>query len=370
MNGGVVIESIQTYLEYDWIINGLKSLALLVLMGLIVLILRKAVNQIHLEKPRRILVKRWITRGLCVVYAIFLVRIWAVSDLFTYLGLPYIQKILTSLIASAVVYVALFFTTRFINQLKIDIAERHLYRKRASYIAAVLYFLILIPIWAETSQQWVTVFSVMGAGIALALHEMLLNIAGWFYIVVRHPYRTGDRIELGSLRGDVIDIRLFQTTLLELGNWVDGDQSTGRVVHMPHGQIFRNPLFNYTQGFEFLWNELPVLVTFESDWEKAKFILLRLGEEASKDVQEQVKRKVDRMARKYLIYDKDFIPIVYTKIEDSGIKLTLRYLTEARNRRNSEDAISQKMLRAIQSESDIEFAYPTYRIYKHGEDGS
>ncbi|NQT25649.1 mechanosensitive ion channel family protein [candidate division KSB1 bacterium] len=365
-----MIETIKMYLEYEWVLNGLKSLALLALFGLLVLIIRKVLNRVPLEKPRRMLVKRWITRVLWIIYGIVLVRIWAVSDLFAIFRKPYIQKILHSLIAFAIVYIALFFTTQFINQLKIEIAARHQYRKRAGYIATFIYILALIPIWAETSNQWVTVFSVMGAGIALALHEMLLNIAGWFYIVIRHPYRTGDRIELGSLRGDVIDIRLFQTTLLELGNWVDGDQSTGRVVHMPHGQIFRNPLFNYTQGFEFLWNELPVLLTFESDWEKAKSILLKFGEEASKDVQEQVKLRIDRMSREYLIYYKNFTPIVYTKIEESGVKITLRYLTEARKRRSGENTISQKVLQAINLEPNIDFAYPTYRIYKRGEDGS
>ena len=365
-----MVESLQAYLEIEWVLNGLKSAGLFVFFGLAILLIRKALNRLPLEISRIALVKRILSRLLWIAYLVVLIRIWAVSDLFAYFQHPFIEKLFVSLIAFGIVYIALFFVTRFINQLKVDIAVRHQYRKRASYIATFVFIVVLIPIWAETSGQWITVFSVMGAGIALALHEMLLNIAGWIYILIRHPYRTGDRIEIGNLRGDVIDIRLFQTTLLELGNWVDGDQSTGRVVHMPHGQIFRNPLFNYTQGFEFIWNELPVLLTFESDWEKAKTILLRFGEEASKDVQEQVRRKIDRMSREYLIYYKNFTPIVYTKIEDSGVKLTLRYLTEAKRRRSGEDAISQKVLQALHAESKIDFAYPTYRIYKRGEDGS
>lgn len=364
-----MLETLHAYLEQDWVLNGVTTLALFLLFALLVVLLRKISARLPLEPVRVLHVKRWVTRILLAIYGIVLIRIWAVSDLFAYFKNPYIQKLITSLIAFAIVYAALFFVTRLINQLKIGIAMRHAYRKRASYIATFIYILILIPIWAETSEQWVTVFSVMGAGVALALHEVLLNMAGWIYIMIRHPYRTGDRIEMGKLCGDVIDIRLFQTTLLELGNWVEGDQSTGRVVHMPHGQIFRNPLFNYTQGFEYIWNELSVLLTFESQWKKAKSILLKFGEEASKDVQEQVKYKIDRMSREYLIYYKNFTPIVYTKIEDSGIKLTLRFLTETKQRRSGEDTISQKVLEAVQKEPDIEFAYPTYRIYKRGEEG-
>ena len=252
--------------------------------------------------------------------------------------------------------------------MKVEISKRHGYRKRAAYIAALVYIIILIPIWAGSSQQWTTILSVMGAGIALALHDVLLNIAGWFYIVIRRPYKDGDRIELGGVRGDVIDIRLFETTLLEIGNWVDGDQSTGRVVHLPHGQIFRHPLHNYTRGFEYLWNEVSIILTFESNWQKAREILLQCGEEASREVQDDAKRKINRMAREYLIYYRRFGSIVYTKIEDSGVKLTLRYLTGAKQRRGGEDTISMKILAAINSASDIEFAYPTYRIYRRGEE--
>ena len=207
----------------------------------------------------------------------------------------------------------------------------------------------------------------MGAGVALALHNVLLNIAGWVFILIRRPYRTGDRIELDKVRGDVIDIRLLDTTLLEIGNWVDGDQSTGRVVHLPHGQIFRYPLYNYTMGFEYIWNELSILITFESNWEKARDIVLKFGEEESEEIQEKVQSKINRMAREYLIYYKKFSPIVYTKIEESGVKLTLRFLTKAKSRRTNEDNIHKKILKAIRKAKDVDFAYPTYRITGTGD---
>ena len=138
---------------------------------------------------------------------------------------------------------------------------------------------------------------------------------------------------------------------------------------MPHGQIFHQPLYNYTQGFEFIWNELPILITFESNWESAKAILLKSGEEESKEAQETVRTRIDRMSREYLIYYKNFSPIVYVQIKDSGVQLTLRYLSEARKRRGGIHTISQKVLKEIAAAPDIEFAYPTYRIYRRGEEG-
>ena len=330
---------------------------------------RKLIYFQKIDVQKRSRYSRWATYILLVLYCIIFIRIWAYGDASEILANNVVAKLIKSAIALAAVYGVVFFVRRYINSIKIEIEKRHQYRKRASYFAALVYFLILVPIWAGSTQQWATVLSVMGAGVALALHEVLLNMAGWLYIAIRRPYRTGDRIELGDVRGDIIDIQFFQTTLLEIGNWVDGDQSTGRVVHLPHGQIFRNPLYNYTKGFEFLWNETSILVTFESNWEKAKEILQQCGEEESWEIQEKVQRKIDRMAREYLIYYRKFTPIVYIKIEVSGVKLTLRYLTDTKTRRAGEDIISRKILAQIDASSDIEFAYTTYRIYKRGEEG-
>ncbi|MFC1501785.1 mechanosensitive ion channel domain-containing protein [bacterium] len=335
--------------------------------SLIVYFVRRLIGSLKISIARRRVYSRVISYLILLLFVLIMIRVWAVENLFAYFDSPVFTKLLWSGIVLGFVYLFLYFVRRFINSLKIEIRKKHEYRKRSSYIATLLYIVILIPIWAGSMQNWATVLSVMGAGIALALHEVLLNMAGWAYIVIRRPYITGDRIELGDVRGDVIDIQLFQTTLLEIGNWVDGDQSTGRVVHLPHGQIFKNSLFNYTKGFEYIWNELSVMVTFESNWEKAKKIVLKCGEEESQEIQENVQRKIDRMSREYLIYYKKFTPIVYTKIEDSGVKITLRYLTEAKKRRSGEDTISRKILTKIGAARDINFAYPTYRITQRGE---
>lgn len=362
-----MIETLRSYLSIAWVENGLYSLLLLVLFLCFVFLTRRFLNRSKMEPDRIRVVKYWATRGILLLYAIVLVRIWAFTNLFTFDDNPTFKKLLESLIAFLIVYGTIYFLRRFINSQKIDIVQKHSYRKRASYLGTMLFIIILIPIWSGNAQQWTTVLSVSGAGIALALHEMLLNIAGWIYLMIRHPYRAGHRIELGDVKGDVIDIQVFQTSLLEIGNWVDGDQSTGRVVHLPHGRLFRDTLYNYTAGFEYLWNELPVLITFESDWERAKEIILSFGEEASQEVQTQVRKKIDQMSREYLIYYRNFSPIIYTKIEDSGVKLTLRYLTEAKKRRGGEDALSRKILKAFEAEPKVEFAYPTYRIFKRGE---
>jgi small-conductance mechanosensitive channel len=196
----------------------------------------------------------------------------------------------------------------------------------------------------------------------LALQEVILSMASWFLILVRRPFQVGDRIELGGVKGDVIDIRLFQTTLLEIGNWVEADQSTGRIVHVPNSAVFKQENFNYSRGFEFIWNELKILITFESDWKRAEKIMLEHGAEEAEEKEKVVRSKINRMTKRYMIHYGQLTPIVYIDIKDSGVELTLRYLTEARKRRTTQDALCRAILDDFDKEEKVNFAYPTYRI--------
>lgn len=204
----------------------------------------------------------------------------------------------------------------------------------------------------------------MGAGLVVALGDLFLSIAGWFVIIFRKPFTAGDRIEINNVKGDVIDIRLFQTSLLEIGNWVKDDQSTGRVVHVPNSALFKGPVFNFTKGFEFLWSEIKIIVTFESNWRKAEEIMIRHARAESEEISKEVASRIRKMAEEYMIFYEKLSPIVYTKIMDNGVELSLRFLTEVKKRRYSEDKLNRVILDDFGKEPDIAFAYPTYRIIK------
>jgi len=150
--------------------------------------------------------------------------------------------------------------------------------------------------------------------------------------------------------------------MLELGSWVVDDQSTGRVVHVPNSAIFKGPVYNYNRGFEFIWNEIKIVVTFESDWNKAKAIMLKLGEKESGELVQKAGSRIRRMARQYMIFYEKFTPICYTKVIDNGIEISLRYLIDAKHRRASTDRVSNKILEEFGKHKEINFAYPTYRI--------
>jgi small-conductance mechanosensitive channel len=203
----------------------------------------------------------------------------------------------------------------------------------------------------------------VSAGLAIALQGPITNLAGWVFILWRRPFEVGDRVQIGEHIGDVIDVRIFQFTLLELGNWVVADQSTGRILHIPNGKVFSEALANYTKGFEYIWHEIPVVVTFESNWEKAKTILQEIADRHAAHLSEDAAERVRQAARRFMIMYAKLTPIVYTRVEASGVLLTVRYLSEPRRRRSSEHAIWEDILRAFAEHSDIEFAYPTQRFF-------
>jgi small-conductance mechanosensitive channel len=214
-----------------------------------------------------------------------------------------------------------------------------------------------------------TFLGLLSAGLAITLKDPVLDVAGWLFIIARRPFTIGDRIQLGSYAGDVIDIRLFQFTLMEIGNWVDAEQSTGRIIHVPNGMIFTNPLANYNKGFNYLWNEIPVLITFESNWRKAKSLLLNIASMHAAFLSGDAENRIKEASKKFMISYSKLTPIVYTCVRDSGVLLTIRYLCEPRNRRNTVEAIWEDILEEFAKHRDIDFAYPTQRFYNNRNEG-
>jgi len=256
-----------------------------------------------------------------------------------------------------------------VNRRLQDVSRRYLVHKTFNYTTGALIFIATMIIWFGGFTGWTAYLGFVSAGLAIALQDPLSNLAGWLFITSRKPFVVGDRIEIGDVKGDVIDQRLFQFSLIEIGNWVDADQSTGRIIHIPNGWVFKNPVANFTASFEFIWNEIPVMVTFESDWKKAKEILQEIAVRHSAVKTEKASRQVRRASRKYMIFFQHLTPIVWTSVADSGIVLTLRYICDPRKRRSSSTGIWEDVLAAFAECPDIDFAYPTTRYYDNRAEG-
>ena len=243
-----------------------------------------------------------------------------------------------------------------------DVYRRYSARKSINNTVSFITVFFLFWLWIAGIRSMATYLGLLSAGIAIALKDFIINLAGWFFIIWRKPFDVGDRIEIGNKKGDIIDIRIFEFSMLEVGSRIDAEQSTGRVLHIPKGQILTKTLANYNREFNYIWNEIPVVITFESNWKKTKTMLLNIGEKHSSHLNETAKKSIKNASRKFLIYFSSLTPNVYTKTKEYGILLTLRYLCEPKKIRISESEIWEDILKEIKKTKDIELAYPTYRI--------
>ncbi|MFV0466181.1 MAG: mechanosensitive ion channel family protein [Lachnospiraceae bacterium] len=238
----------------------------------------------------------------------------------------------------------------------------HLFRKRINYITGTLIVMIIVYAVMESNINITTYIGLLSAGVAIALKELFMNISGWVFIQLRKPFEIGHRIQIDAQMGDVIDKRLFQFSVIEVSNLVDGGQSTGRIIDIPNSFIFTYPTINYTKGFEYIWNEMPIQVTFNSDWRLAKELLLELAIKDTEELTEDMTSQLKSASRNYQIQYSKLTPIVYTEVKEYGIQLTLRYLCTPKQRRSTLNRIWEDVLVMMEENPTIELAYPTRRV--------
>ena len=285
------------------------------------------------------------------------------SGLTKFFGYSSIQaKFISTFVAIVIFVIIRRIILNIVNRRTEDALFRYRTNKTTTYILVVLASITIGRIWFEGIQSIATYLGLLSAGLAIALKDPITNIMGWMFILWRVPFSVGDRVQLGENSGDVIDINFFNFTLMEIGHWAEGNSSTGRIVHVPNGKVFIDTLANYGRGFKYIWNEIPVLITFESDWKLAKEILSNIANKHALHITKAAAKKFKETSKLFMMYQPNFEPEVYTKVEDSGVKLTIRYLCNPRKRRVSIQAIWEDVMPEFEKQG-ISFAYPTVRYY-------
>jgi small-conductance mechanosensitive channel len=235
-------------------------------------------------------------------------------------------------------------------------------RKAITYTLASVALVAVAWIWFDAIDSLATYLGLATAGVAIGLSDLLKNIVGWFYILIRRPFKIGDRIEILGQRGDVVDVRLFRFSMLEVGGlFVDAEQSTGRLLHVPNGLVFTATIANYTEAFPFVWHEIRLLVTFESDWRAGRQLMEEAIETAAAPLQTQGEASIRVAAREHNIKIGTTTPVVYMEVQDSGVLLTGRFLINPRLRRTETEAVWVKIIDGVNTNPTIALAYPTSR---------
>ena len=204
-----------------------------------------------------------------------------------------------------------------------------------------------------------------GAGIAFALQEVIASVAGWLAVSLGGFYGPGDRIQLGGIRGDVIDIGILRTTLMECGEWVHADQYNGRIVRVANSFVFKEPVFNYSADFPFLWDEIMVPIKYGSDYRLAREIIQRVAEEVVGGYAASAEAAWKNVVRKYMIEDASVRPRVTLAANQNWLEFTLRFVVDFKARRATKDELFVRILEEIDKQHDrVGIAASTLNIEK------
>jgi small-conductance mechanosensitive channel len=236
-------------------------------------------------------------------------------------------------------------------------------KKLTIIVAYLIAFIFIISIFRDKLGQLTLAFGVVSAGIAFALQEVIASIAGWVAIMGGNFYRMGDRVLLGGVKGDVIDIGILRTTLMELGDWVHGDSYNGRIVRVANSFIFKEPVYNYSGDFPFLWDEIFVPIKYGSDWKLAKELFKKAADEIVKDYTEEARIAWEHMVKNFRIENAAVEPIVWIAANDNWIELTIRYVVGFKERRAARDRIFTRILEEVdRNKGTIGLASTTFQL--------
>jgi small-conductance mechanosensitive channel len=230
-----------------------------------------------------------------------------------------------------------------------DAKTKYSVKKALSIVYILIFVAILIQIWVTNSQALLVSYGLIAAGIAVALQDFFKNFVGGFVIFLTGVYRVGDRIEVDESYGDVIDIGLSYTTMLEIRGWVNGDQATGRLTIIPNGYVLSKPVNNYSKDHSFLWDEISIPVTYDSDWKWATEKLLSVVKEETAAVAAKAEVQMASIMEKYYMSKRAVEPTVFVNVTDNWILLSYRYITDYRDRRALRSRLSEHILDMIES---------------------
>lgn len=254
----------------------------------------------------------------------------------------YIEKGFFTFLALAIIYfVFKLALEHFLAQSIKDGKTKYSVRKAISIIYVLVFFAILTQIWATSTDALFVSYGIMGAGIAIALQDLFKNFVGGLTIFLTSIYRVGDRVEIDSRFGDVIDIGMMYTTLLEIREWVDGDQATGRLSMMPNGVVLSKSIINYTKDHSFIWDEITLPLTYESDWREAAKAFENIARKETERYVADAEKQMAAIMQKYYFSARAVEPAVFVTVTDNWIALSIRYITDARHRREIKSELHQ-----------------------------
>lgn len=257
---------------------------------------------------------------------------------------PNFIKLIIVIIGIAVIAIFFRILRRLTTRQSLDADTRYRIRKTLTLVSYLAMGLFATLVFSDSLVRFTVFFGVIGAGVAFALQEVIASFAGWVAISFGEFYKPGDRVQLGSIMGDVIDISILRTTLMECGDWVKSDLYNGRIVRIANSFVFKEPVFNYSGDFPFLWDEIMIPVKYGSNHQWVRQLLLQAAEEICGEFIPIAQAHWSKMLSKYLIEDARVAPMVTLVTTDNWLEFTVRYVVDFKQRRGKKDELFTRIL--------------------------
>jgi len=271
------------------------------------------------------------------------------------------------LVAVGVGVIAVIVLVRFLQRISSkhikEPGSRYRARKAMAFFGYVAAIAVVATVYSDRLGGITVALGVAGAGITFALQELIASIAGWFAIAFAKFYKTGDRVQLGGIKGDVIDIGMLRTTVMEIGGWVDGDLYNGRVVRVANSFVFKEPVFNYSGDFPFLWDEIVVPIAHGSNLTMARDIISNAAKAVLSEYASSARLAWDDLVVKYPIENARVDPMITMVADQNWVSFTLRYVVEYKQRRSTKDTLFSQILAFIgDSDGAVQIAGATLMV--------
>lgn len=274
-----------------------------------------------------------------------------------------LSQFLYFLLWTAFILLLMWAARKAINKTISDNTSRYHARKVTRLTGYFLILLLAIVSFTGKVQYFTLTIGLLSAGIAFALQEVILSVAGWVSIFANGLYKPGDRIELNQVKGDVIDVGVTKTTLMEIGEWVNSDNYTGRMVQISNAFVFKQPVYNYSRDFPFLWDEIILPVRYGSDVEVASQLILKAASDTLGDYADFAEKHWKEMVKKYLIENAHVEPALAIRLTDNWIEFNLRYVVDYKKRRSVKHLLFDNIRQAVEATGGkVQLASATFEV--------
>ena len=212
---------------------------------------------------------------------------------------------------------------------------------------ATIWFIVILVALSIIFKNFVTLIAslgLIGFGITFSLQKPILNFVGWLTIIAKRPYWIGDRVMIGTIKGDVFDMNIMYTSLSEFS--FAGDEPAGRSITIPNEYVLTQPVINYTQGSPFIWDIVELTITYKSDWKEASSIVEESVTEIVGEIMKANAEKWKQSKQKFTILGKDVVDKPKTRIDfsENFIKVRCHYIVDSRKKGSTKSKIMDKIL--------------------------